>query len=146
MERGQHPYGALVTLKFVLIQLILIAAVLGVSYRLLRSSGMRALALRRVGLVALAVFAVITIMFPTTWTALALAVGVGRGTDLLLYALVVAFISYTGTSYVRFRQLELSYTRLARRLALDEAAAATEQNDDEKDLTSSSPDSPRELP
>lgn len=108
-------------MKFLLIQLILIAAVLVVSYKLLRSGGMRALALRRVGLLALALFAVITIVFPDTWTKIANVVGVGRGTDLLLYALVVAFISFTATSYVRFRKLENAYTRLARQVAIDEA-------------------------
>ena len=104
----------------ILAQTALIVAVLLVAVRLLRSSGMRALAVRRVGLIVLAGFAVVTIILPDTWTAIAALVGIGRGTDLLLYALVVAFLSYTATSYVRFRQLESAYTRLARRLALDE--------------------------
>ena len=46
-------------------------------------------------------------------------VGVGRGTDLVLYALVVAFLSFTVTTYLRFRDLETNYTRLARRIALE---------------------------
>jgi hypothetical protein len=33
----------------------------------------------------------------------------------------VAFLSFTVTTYVRFRELETRYTKLARRLALDEA-------------------------
>lgn len=110
-------------MKFLLIQVLLIAGVLAVAYRLFRSGGVRAQALRRVGLVALAIFAVVSILFPDVWTAFASVVGVGRGTDLLLYALVVAFLSFTATSYVRFRQLEAAYTRLARRVALDEAPA-----------------------
>jgi hypothetical protein len=40
---------------------------------------------------------------------------------MVLYALVVAFLSFTVTTYLRFRDLETRYTRLARRLALDEA-------------------------
>ncbi len=52
-------------------------------------------------------------------------VGVGRGTDLVLYALVVAFLSFTVTTYLRFRDLETSYTRLARRIALSEARRST---------------------
>jgi hypothetical protein len=40
---------------------------------------------------------------------------------MVLYALVVAFLSFTVTTYVRFRDLETRYTKLARRLALDEA-------------------------
>ena len=35
--------------------------------------------------------------------------------------LVVAFLSFTLTTYVRFRDFEARYTKLARRLALDEA-------------------------
>ena len=33
----------------------------------------------------------------------------------------MAFLSFTVTTYLRFRDLETRYTRLARRLALDEA-------------------------
>ncbi len=38
----------------------------------------------------------------------------------MLYALVVAFLSFTVTTYLRFRDLETNYTRLARRMALEE--------------------------
>jgi len=34
---------------------------------------------------------------------------------------VVAFLSFTLTTYIRFRDFEARYTKLARRLALDEA-------------------------
>ena len=37
----------------------------------------------------------------------------------MLYALVVAFLSFTVTTYLRFRDLETNYTRLARRIALE---------------------------
>ena len=53
--------------------------------------------------------------------------GVGRGTDVVLYALVVAFLSFAGTTYVRFRDMETNYTRLARRIALDEVRNTTGQ-------------------
>ncbi|NMM22650.1 MAG: DUF2304 domain-containing protein, partial [Phycicoccus sp.] len=62
-----------------------------------------------------------SILFPTVWTRIAKLVGVGRGTDMVLYALVVAFLSFTLTTYVRFRDFEARYTKIARRLALDEA-------------------------
>ena len=42
---------------------------------------------------------------------------------MVLYALVVAFLSFTVTTYLRFRDFEARYTRLARRLALDEVRA-----------------------
>ena len=60
-----------------------------------------------------------SILFPDVWSRLARMVGVGRGTDLVLYALVVAFLSFTVTTYLRFRDLETNYTRLARRIALE---------------------------
>ena len=68
-----------------------------------------------------AAFAVVSIIFPNVWNRIATLVGVGRGTDVVLYALVVAFLSFAGTTYLRFRDMETRYTRLARRIALDDA-------------------------
>lgn len=103
-----------------LIQILLIVGVLFVVARLFRSRGARAQAIRRVGLMLFAAFAVVSILFPTVWNGIANVLGVGRGTDMVLYALVVAFLSSTVTTYLRFRDVELRYTRLARRLALHE--------------------------
>lgn len=108
-------------MNIVLIQIVLIAVVMAVVARLFRSRGARAQAIRRLGLLLFAAFAVVSILFPAVWNRIAHLVGVGRGTDMVLYALVVAFLSYTVTTYLRFRDLEVRYTRLARRLALDEA-------------------------
>jgi hypothetical protein len=109
-------------MKLVLIQALLIITVVAVVARLFRSRGARSQAIRRLGLLLFAGFAVVSILFPAVWNKLAVMVGVGRGTDMVLYALVVAFLSFTVTTYVRFRELETRYTKLARRLALDEAA------------------------
>jgi len=111
-------------MKIVLIQLLLIIVVIVVALRLLRDRGARTQAVRRLGLTLFAGFAVWSILFPSVWNQIARLVGVGRGTDMVLYALVVAFLSFTLTTYVRFRDLEARYTRLARRLALDEAGPA----------------------
>jgi hypothetical protein len=108
-------------MKIVLIQLVLIVVVVAVAARLLRDRGARTQAVRRLGLLVFAAFAVWSILFPSVWNRLARLVGVGRGTDMVLYALVVAFLSFTLTTYVRFREFETRYTKLARRLALDEA-------------------------
>jgi hypothetical protein len=110
-------------MKILLIQIALIAAVVFVAARLFRSRGERSQALRRLGLVALAVLAIGSILFPSVWSQVAAFVGVGRGTDLILYGLVVAFLSFTVTTHLRFRDMETRYTRLARRIALDEAGA-----------------------
>ena len=109
-------------MKIVLIQVLLIAVVVAVAARLFRSGGARSQAVRRLGLLLFAGFAVFSILVPGVWNGIAQLVGVGRGTDMVLYALVVAFLSYVVTTYLRFRDFEVRYTRLARRLALDEAA------------------------
>jgi hypothetical protein len=108
-------------MKIVLIQLVLIGVVIIIAVRLLRGRGARTQAVRRLGLLLFAALAVWSILFPSVWDQFARLVGVGRGTDMVLYALVVAFLSFTLTTYLRFRDLETRYTRLARRLALDEA-------------------------
>ena len=108
-------------MKIVLIQLLLIVVVIVVAARLLRGRGARTQAVRRLGLVFFAALAVWSILFPSVWSQFAKLVGVGRGTDMVLYALVVAFLSFTLTTYVRFREFETRYTKMARRLALDEA-------------------------
>jgi len=111
-------------MKIVLIQLVLIGVVIFIAARLLRSRGARPQALRRLGLMLFAALAVWSILVPGVWNHIAKLVGVGRGTDMVLYALVVAFLSFTLTTYLRFRDLETRYTTLARRLALDEAGPA----------------------
>jgi len=50
-------------------------------------------------------------------------VGVDRGTDLMLYALVIAFLFVTMSAYIRFREQELRYARLARAVALQNAVS-----------------------
>jgi hypothetical protein len=104
-----------------LIQLVLIVVVIAAAARLLRGRGARTQAMRRLGLLLFAGLAIWSILFPEVWNRIARLVGVGRGTDMVLYALVVAFLSFTLTTYVRFRGFEARYTKLARRLALDEA-------------------------
>ena len=61
------------------------------------------------------------VLRPDDLTVVANYVGVSRGTDLLLYLLVVAFMFTTLSSYIRFRELELRYARLARAVALQNA-------------------------
>ncbi|MGV8968100.1 MAG: DUF2304 domain-containing protein [Cellulomonas sp.] len=82
--------------------------------------GARHVALRRIALIAFVLFAAGSVLFPGVWNALANAVGVGRGTDLLLYMLIVVFLGYMASSYLRFRGVESQITLLARRIALDE--------------------------
>lgn len=112
-------------MKQLAVQVLLIVGTLAVSWRLLLGYGQRAQALRRIGLLLFAAFAVWSILDPGVWTRLASMVGIGRGADLILYGLVVAFFSFVVTTFKRFREMEIRYTRLARRIAIDEAAPPT---------------------
>jgi hypothetical protein len=107
----------------VLIQILLLAGIALVSAVLLRRAGARHQAIRRLALVGFGAFAVTSVIFPNIWNALARLVGVGRGSDLLLYGTIMVLLGYMATSYIRFRELENRFTKLARRIALDEVAA-----------------------
>jgi hypothetical protein len=103
-------------IKVILLAAFGLVAVIG----LRAPRGARHLALRRVALIVFVLFAVASVLFPDVWNALAKLVGVGRGTDLLLYGLIIVFLGFMTTSYLRFRGLEVQITQLARRIALDE--------------------------
>jgi len=126
-------------MRQLLVQLVLIGATLAVSWRLLASYGQRAQALRRIGLLVFAAFAVWSILDPQIWNRLADLLGVGRGADLILYGLVIAFFSFVATTFRRFRTQEIRYTRLARRIALDEALPVQQYID--RSTESEAPDS-----
>lgn len=106
-----------------LIKILLLVAIAVVIVLSLRApAGARHLALRRIAVFGFGLLAVASILFPDAWNSAAAVVGVGRGTDLLLYGLIVVFLAYMVTTYRRFRDLESQITMLARRLALDEVA------------------------
>jgi hypothetical protein len=108
------------------IQLVLVLVTLGILYRVVSGSGARTQAVRRLSLLVFGAFAVWSILSPSVWTSLAHLVGIGRGTDLILYGLVIAFFSFVVTSFRRFREAEIRYTKLARRIAIDEAPPAAD--------------------
>lgn len=106
------------------IQTILVVAVVGFGWLMLRSpGGARHQAARRLGTLAFVIFAIVTILMPGITGYLAGLVGVGRGTDLLLYALVIAFLAQILSSFRRNAARERQITKLARRIALDTAPA-----------------------
>jgi hypothetical protein len=75
----------------------------------------------RVVALLLAGFAIASVMEPNITTRVANAVGVGRGTDLLLYVLVVAFAFTSAGLYFRSRDLESRLDALTRSLAIRDA-------------------------
>ena len=75
----------------------------------------------KVGYVLFVIAAVYAILRPDDTTVLANWLGVNRGADLLSYALMIAFVFTTLSTYLRFKELELRYARLARAVALQSA-------------------------
>lgn len=63
----------------------------------------------------------VSVAWPDLLTRIANAVGVGRGADLILYALVVAFVFVSLNTYLKFRDLQDRNTQLTRHLAILEA-------------------------
>ena len=105
-----------------LIQIILVLAVLTIMYVFVRSSGtIYVQASKRIALVLFALANVYAVMRPNDLSVIAHFLGVGRGTDLVLYALVVAFMAGMFSMYQRFRVVDRRYTELARTVAIREA-------------------------
>ncbi|MUK01792.1 DUF2304 family protein [Vibrio cholerae] len=106
----------------IVLQVVLVLAVILFSVVLIRGgSNAKHMAVRRIMVLLFAVVAVLSIFFPGILTQLAGFVGVGRGTDLMLYAFIVSFLVYISTTHQRFRHMEGILTKLSRRIALDEA-------------------------
>lgn len=105
------------------IKIVLLAslAILGMMI-VLPARGARRLALRRIGSLLLVALAAVAIIFPEIPQAIAEIVGVGRGADLLLYGLVVAFIGSILASRAERNTLTAQITRLARAQAIAAAA------------------------
>ncbi len=64
--------------------------------------------------------AVLFILFPEWTNVLAKKLGVGRGTDLVLYLCIVLFYFVILKLYARMRKLEQQITDLIRKQAIDE--------------------------
>ena len=106
---------------------LLIVVAVGLVY-VSRLQGARDLALRRI--LAL-LFAVLAIIYPPVISAVAAFLGVGRGTDLLLYLLVIVVLA-TWLGQWRYNiAVQARLTELTRALALAEARL-TNPNDEPK--------------
>ncbi|WP_067781808.1 DUF2304 domain-containing protein [Actinomyces vulturis] len=105
-----------------IIQILLFTALAAVGWMMLKSpGGARHQAGRRLITLLFVLFGTVSIAAPHLLTRLAHLVGVGRGTDLLLYGLVVAFFMSLLSSFRRDAAQERRLTKLARRIALDTA-------------------------
>lgn len=98
--------------------LLLVAILVAATYLARATANAKNVALRRILLVCFVLIAIISILNPGLTTRVANFVGVGRGTDLLLYLLIIAFLSYAVASFRRMNTFENRITDLARELAI----------------------------
>jgi hypothetical protein len=101
-----------------IIKVLLIAAALGFGVLVLRDSVPGHSLLRRLGGLAVVVLGIIAVLWPMLTTYVANAVGVGRGTDLVLYVFVMVFIYNAVATTQRIHRLERDIALLTRELAL----------------------------
>lgn len=114
-----------------LIQFLLIIAVVLLLVLFLRHHGTTKTAAGvKIGFVLFMILGAVAVIRPQEVSRVAEFVGVGRGTDLMLYGLIVAFGFATINTYLRFKELELRYARLARAIAIRsaETPAANEKS------------------
>lgn len=110
-----------------MIQALLLLSALGLAaYFFAHRKAARAKAGVKMLFVAFGVVFFWAVLRPDDLTVIAQWVGVDRGTDLLLYGLVVAFLMATLSTWVRFREQEVRYARLARAVALANAVRPEE--------------------
>lgn len=122
-----------------LIKILLIVLVLLLSLYMFKANlGAKQTAWRRLGILAFAIVAVVVVIFPEITTKVAQFLGVGRGTDLLLYVLVVVVLYNMLMQAKQRNAAERRLTKLAREVAITH----TVLGEDEKKI---SPDG-RSLP
>jgi len=102
----------------IIIKILLILAFIVFAILIRASGSARSQAFRTIGLLVFFVAAVLAVIFPQMVDDLAIAVGVGRGTDLLLYAFIIVFIGQALTTARRRRAQDAQITQLARNIAL----------------------------
>jgi small membrane protein len=104
------------------IQGLLIASIIALLVYLLRSRrSVQSQAWVKVAFLFFVLAGVYAVLRPNDTTVVAHWLGVDRGTDLMLYALIIGFTFSTLSTYLRFKDLEVRYARLARAIAIDGA-------------------------
>lgn len=102
-----------------IIKIVLITAFLIFGFVLIRAeASARSQAFRTFGLVVFLCAAILAVAFPGIVNELAAMVGVGRGTDLLLYAFIIVFVGQALSTARKRRAQEQRITELARKMAL----------------------------
>jgi small membrane protein len=137
------------------IKILLILAALALLLLFLRSHGTnRGGAYAKIAMTVFMLFAIYAVLRPDDVTWIASKVGVSRGTDLVLYLLVIGVGFFAISTYLRFKEMELKYARLARAIAIAEAgrrdrdaeiarAIAGHRRDERAAPAGPAPDAPR---
>lgn len=112
-----------------IIKVLLLAGVLCAAVFAYRGApGALPLATRRLALVGALGAAVVATLVPGLVTKVANLVGVGRGTDLVLYGLVVTSAFLWIGLYRRLHEMEHRFVALNRAIALERSLGATSQD------------------
>ena len=105
-----------------IVQVILVLAALGALVYFVRwAHGVHIRASKRIAFFVFIVVNIYAVLRPDDTTWVAHQIGVGRGTDLVLYLLVVAFVFGMLNTYLRQREISNHLTDLARTVALRDA-------------------------
>lgn len=105
-----------------IIRIILILIILGIFIWFIRSRSISHVnAIKKLGLIVFILLAIISVLFPSITTFVANLVGVGKGADLLLYLLTLAFLFFVLNQYNKSKDEEKKINELSRKIALMEA-------------------------
>jgi len=105
-----------------IVQVLLVLAALGALVYFVRlAHNVHIRASKRIAFFAFIVVNIYAVLQPDDTTWVAQQIGVGRGTDLVLYLLVVAFVFGMLNTYLRQREISNHLTDLARTVALRDA-------------------------
>jgi hypothetical protein len=114
-----------------IIQVLLVLGVCAAAVALLRtSSSAQHTAVRRLAGVGVAVLGVASVLWPDAVTWLARLVGVGRGTDLVLYAVAVVGLLFAAITSRKLAEMEQRMVVMSRALAIATAQAPTDTDEE----------------
>lgn len=103
----------------ILIQVLLIIAILAIFVRFLASgNSVKTQAWKKILLVGFTLIAIVCVLWPDMLNKTAHFLGVGRGADLLLYGLIVAFIFVQLNNYLKAKDEKKKLVALARKVAI----------------------------
>jgi len=106
----------------IVIQIVLIILLLAIGVNFIGSRNTnRTRAIKKLLLLLTIPCAIFVVLFPSSSTDLAHALGVGRGADLLLYGLAIIVIFQIFDGYIKGKEEQKRTVNLARRIAILEA-------------------------